>query len=141
MHQTTITKLESGSRPTDVGEIAALAALFGMPIAALFDSSDAAQMQLELAALASRIAALADEQITLTERQTAVDAEYESVATQYLDLADRLTAHAQARMEGRACTGEPEVYRQISEAVHKQVDEIVAELERKVEIRQKKRGT
>lgn len=50
MHQSTVAKLENGSRPTNVGEIAALAAIFGMPIGHVFsndldtDSGTAAAM-------------------------------------------------------------------------------------------------
>lgn len=36
MHQTTVAKIESGSRPTNVGELAALAAIFGVPIGDIF---------------------------------------------------------------------------------------------------------
>jgi transcriptional regulator with XRE-family HTH domain len=40
MHQTTVAKLESGSRPTSVGEIAALAAIFRIPIGSFFATVD-----------------------------------------------------------------------------------------------------
>ena len=36
MHQTTVAKMEGGSRPTNVGEVAALAAIFGIPIGSVF---------------------------------------------------------------------------------------------------------
>lgn len=38
MHQSTVAKMESGVRPTNVGEIAALAAIFGVPIGHVFSS-------------------------------------------------------------------------------------------------------
>jgi transcriptional regulator with XRE-family HTH domain len=36
MHQTTVAKLESGSRPTSVAEVASLAAIFGVDMSELF---------------------------------------------------------------------------------------------------------
>ena len=43
MHQTTVAKLESASRPTNVGEIGAIASIFGVSMAALFDYSTEGQ--------------------------------------------------------------------------------------------------
>lgn len=39
MHQTTVAKLEGGTRPTSVDEVAALAVLLGVPIGRLYDRS------------------------------------------------------------------------------------------------------
>lgn len=79
MHQTTVAKLESGTRPTNVGEVAALAAIFGMPIATLFDDSDAAKLVLEAAALNYTMAALADELVTIKKRFDEVGAQRKSL--------------------------------------------------------------
>ena len=49
MHQTTVAKMESAARPTNVGEVAALASIFGVAISQLFEPDDevsAAYMQL-----------------------------------------------------------------------------------------------
>lgn len=56
MHQTTVAKMESGARPTNVGEVAALAAIFGIPIGRLFsdDAADDAQASAAMARLFDR---------------------------------------------------------------------------------------
>lgn len=95
MHQTTVAKLESGSRPTNVGEVAALAAIFRLSIAALFDRSDDHMTRLkELAALAARLSAMAEERAKLTRRLAALDEEIESAQAEYGDLERRTAAKA-----------------------------------------------
>lgn len=56
MHQTTIAKIESGNRPTNVGEVTALASLLGVSVADLFPDEDdeAAEMRAEIAELGVR---------------------------------------------------------------------------------------
>lgn len=53
MHQTTLAKIESGGRPTPVGEVAALAALFGVPVGEFFDTSDDVRDDMERVRLAN----------------------------------------------------------------------------------------
>lgn len=89
MHQTTVAKLEGGNRPTTVGELSAIASIFGIPIAALFDTYET-QDYAELATLANRLAGLAADKTKLAERLTALDAEYASVQAQYDDLQQRV---------------------------------------------------
>ena len=61
-HQTTVAKLESGNRPTDVGEIAALAAIFSLPIGSVFDADDEdEQMLLKLSEADSEVVRLTQE--------------------------------------------------------------------------------
>ncbi|MGV0807053.1 helix-turn-helix transcriptional regulator [Mycolicibacterium setense] len=99
MHQTTVAKLEGGNRPTTIGEATTIAAIFGMPVAGLFDTYEA-QDYAELAALANRLAALAAEKAKLTERLTALDSEYSSAEAQYNALQQRVERDEQlARQE------------------------------------------
>lgn len=85
MHQTTIAKLEGGNRPTSIAEASAIAAIFSIPMAALFDSYEGESYE-QLATLANQLAALAAEKLKLTERLSALDAENASVQRQYDDL-------------------------------------------------------
>ncbi len=51
MHQTTVAKIESGSRPTSVGEVDALASIFGKSVASLFTDGEPESRQEEVARL------------------------------------------------------------------------------------------
>jgi hypothetical protein len=85
MHQTTIAKMEGGNRPTTVGEVSAIAAIFGIPMAAFFDTYEGQGYE-DLAVLSNQLAALTAEKIKLGERLVALDAETASVQMQYDDL-------------------------------------------------------
>lgn len=82
MHQTTIAKLEGGSRPTTVSELASLASVFSVPLAFFFDETDATRERLELAALAGEIS-------SLTDRQAELGVEH-AVVTERLDYMNRM---------------------------------------------------
>jgi transcriptional regulator with XRE-family HTH domain len=96
MHQTTVAKLERGNRPTTIGEVSVIAAIFSVRMATLFEDYEGQDYEL-LAVLASRLAALAAERVKLTERLTSLDAEYASVEAQHRDLQQRVEED-----EGRA---------------------------------------
>lgn len=86
MHQTTVAKMESGARPTSVGEVAALAAIFGMPIGSVFsDDDEVDQMLLRLSEATAQTARLAQELVDLTKQEVEVrkrlDAATEHVKT------------------------------------------------------------
>lgn len=119
MHQTTVAKTESGTRPTNVGEIAALAAVFEMPIAALFDDSDDAQLVLDGAALWYRVAALLSEQTTLLERLDVVNEEIHSVQKEIEDHTHRL----EHRAEGDGPL--PERYRALMAGNRDRINEVL----------------
>ena len=70
MHQTTAAKIENGGRPTPVGEVAALAVLFNVPIGTFFDTSDHVTAHMELAKLAGTVATQARELAELDERSS-----------------------------------------------------------------------
>jgi transcriptional regulator with XRE-family HTH domain len=90
MHQTTVAKLESAIRPTNVGEINAIAAILGVSTAVLFDYSDDAQTLLELAGFTNRLAAITEEKNRLKLRLATLDAEYASVEALRRDLQQRI---------------------------------------------------
>jgi hypothetical protein len=90
MHQTTVAKLESASRPTNVGEINAIASIFGVSMTALFDYSAEGQINLELAGLTTRLATISAEKARLEERVAALNTEYASVEALQRDLQERI---------------------------------------------------
>lgn len=73
MHQTTVAKLENGTRPTNVGEIAALAALLEVPIGALFGTADHAEKQREVQTLQFRLKGLEAESEAIFEKRAELD--------------------------------------------------------------------
>jgi transcriptional regulator with XRE-family HTH domain len=83
MHQTTLTKLENGSRPTSVGEAAALAAIFGIPMPYLFATMGAADLRVQLAGLSHTLDTISEERIKIRERLATLEAEEESVKALY----------------------------------------------------------
>jgi len=113
--QTTVTKTESGIRPTNISELATLAAVFDMPIAALFDDSDDVQLVLDGAALWYRAAALLEEETQLMKRLDAVHAQLQSANKELDDYSRRVARRAQ---EG---TPLPERYLTLMEANGKQI--------------------
>jgi transcriptional regulator with XRE-family HTH domain len=61
MHQTTLAKLEGGTRPTSVAEVGALATLLEVPIWSLFGAADRLEKQMELNGLGYRLKSLTAE--------------------------------------------------------------------------------
>lgn len=112
MHQTTIAKLEGGSRPTNVAEVAALAAIFNMPIEALFDDSEAAHLALEAASLSHRLAAIADESAALLKRMDEMRAQREALQADVEDFNRKLAKSVEAAKAGEL----PKQYLDIIEA-------------------------
>ncbi|MCU1698270.1 MAG: hypothetical protein JWR34_4333 [Mycobacterium sp.] len=99
MHQTTIAKMEGGNRPTSIAEASAIAAIFSVPMAALFDTYEGQGYE-DLAALSNQLAALAAEKVKLAERLIALDTEYASVQGQYDELQRQVDEEEeQARQE------------------------------------------
>lgn len=85
MHQTTAAKMESGARPTSVGEAAALASIFGVTIAEVFqggedDPSDVDVALQRLNQAARRAARLAYDYAAITEKWTEGRAQLEDAA-------------------------------------------------------------
>lgn len=88
MHQTTVAKMESGARPTSVGEMAALAAIFGMSIDRLF--SDDAPVDRAMSAMAAATAECvraADEIVDLSQQTDAAKARLVDSVTRVGELA------------------------------------------------------
>lgn len=111
LHQTTVAKLENGSRPTNVGEIAAFAMIFDISIAALFDPSDEdAPMHQQLMGLAYRLAGISNEKNRLKDRLAELETERVSTEVEYRDLALQINTRKQER-EGKRTrlTGEWEI--------------------------------
>lgn len=73
MHQTTVAKLENGTRPTNVGEIAALAALLEVPIGALFGTADRAERQRAVQTLEFRLRSLKAESEAIFDKRAELD--------------------------------------------------------------------
>jgi hypothetical protein len=92
MHQTTVAKIENGGRPTSVGELAALAMIFEVPMAALLTISDASRDYAILAELAAKIAEYESELATLTQRQTLLVNQISTSRTVYDDVKRQLDA-------------------------------------------------
>mgnify|MGYP003608491649 CR=1 FL=1 len=61
MHQTTLAKIESGTRPTSVAELGALSTLLEVSIGSLFGSADQLEKQMELRGLDYQIRSLSAE--------------------------------------------------------------------------------
>jgi transcriptional regulator with XRE-family HTH domain len=93
MHQTTIAKLESASRPTNVGEIRAIASILGVPLAALLDYT---AEQTELAGLTARLAAITAEQLQLEQRLAKLNTEFASTEAQRRELLQRIEDEREA---------------------------------------------
>jgi len=91
MHQTTIAKLESGVRPTDVDEITAIAAIFGVAPATLFeDVSPETWLRQALHVYRSRVIQKTEERDRLRARLATLDAELHSALDEYRKLAREL---------------------------------------------------
>lgn len=94
IHQTTVAKMEGGTRPTSVGEIAAIAKLFDVPIGTLFERPGDMATHLHLATLKIAIESIEREQAQLRERLAELDEEHEKAEAEYQeyqDLSHRLT--------------------------------------------------
>jgi transcriptional regulator with XRE-family HTH domain len=75
MHQTTLAKLESGNRPTSVGELAALAAIFEVDLPVMFESGSNAREHGELVALDAQLATILADLRELHEREDKLKAQ------------------------------------------------------------------
>jgi transcriptional regulator with XRE-family HTH domain len=71
MHQTTVTKLEKGTRPTSVAEVGALSTLFDVPIGALFGGEELDALR-RIKASTTRIALLRAEGQRIIAERTAL---------------------------------------------------------------------
>lgn len=92
MHQTTVAKMESGSRPTNVGEVAALAAIFGVPIGSVFSADDEVdQMLLRMSEATSEAARLAQELVDLTKKELEVQKRLDA-ATEHVKTLEKIAA-------------------------------------------------
>ena len=91
MHQTTIAKLEMGARPTDVGEITEIAALFGVAPAALFeDLSTEEQLRQHWRELRAGLIENVEERDRLRSRLQTLETEYKSKKAEYRRLGRKL---------------------------------------------------
>ena len=93
--QTTITKIENGTRPTNVGEIATIAALLNTEIEVLFDRADDAtpqQLQLQLTVLENQLKQVEDDRDRLLKQLALLDHEHESMLAEQRELAAALGA-------------------------------------------------
>lgn len=100
MHQTTVAKLEAGTRPTDVGEIAAIAAIFGIQPAVLFeDGPEGGRRRQHWRGLYSRLIEIVQERDRLRSRLDELDAEYESTETEYRQLERELDDEYRAHLD------------------------------------------
>ena len=86
-HQTTIAKLESGSRPTPIEELYTLAAILDVDVADLVSPDPGRAVRRQIAGLTGEARQLADElqalavrQATLQARQKEVDRELEELS-------------------------------------------------------------
>lgn len=70
LHQTTVTKLENGTRPTNVGEVGALAELFGVSVATLFADPDELGSVIRTKTLQTRVRVM-EADLTRVELQAA----------------------------------------------------------------------
>ena len=94
MHQTTIAKLEGATRPTDVAEMVAIAAIFGVSIGALFRTTPTRiQVQIELMRRANALDEVKRERRALQERLRVLDEQYDAAEVAYQEFRQRLTNH------------------------------------------------
>ena len=85
--QTTVAKMESGDRPTSVGEIATIAELFETPVGVLFDRPDDDDVAVRLPVVEARVKQLDHDRNQLREQLAARDAEHEAAVAEYQKLA------------------------------------------------------
>jgi transcriptional regulator with XRE-family HTH domain len=100
MHQTTVAKMESASRPTSLGEAAALASLFEVPIERFLETPKEVWGHLQLAGIAHELASKATELAALEDRRRALVEEAEELEGRYASL-----AAAVAKAVGEASDG------------------------------------
>ena len=86
MHQTTVAKMESGSRPTTITELAALAQVFRVPIHSLLPATGGevsatqvkvAELAMQVNALTASVAALEEELVMARRRERALVNEFD----------------------------------------------------------------
>jgi transcriptional regulator with XRE-family HTH domain len=100
MHQTTVAKMESGARPTTIKELAAIATIFDISVAALFeDPLEETAMRQRLAGLAYRLAGISNEKNRLVDRIAELQAEWTSTEIEYKELAYQIATREQQREE------------------------------------------
>jgi transcriptional regulator with XRE-family HTH domain len=102
IHQTTVAKMEGGTRPTNVGEIAALAELFDVPIGTLFDRTPDMEHELRLMAAQRAIEAMNLEKAQLQQRLKELEKERVTAIKNFRDY----QAFTRRLMEGGAASGE-----------------------------------
>lgn len=91
LHQTTVAKLEVGSRPTSVEELFALAAILNVTVPELLLVDDDSGIHRELSEISTRLAQL-DSQIGQTkQRERDLQTEYEATQEQYQNVVARLS--------------------------------------------------
>lgn len=88
MHQTTVAKLEKGNRPTAVGEVAALASVFDIPIGGLFTGRPSHQILMRLKQANSRL-------ITMEREFTELKAQTSRLSESYRNEVDQRDRTAQ----------------------------------------------
>lgn len=94
MHQTTVAKLENGTRPTSLDEIAAIAGLFDTPVGALFGRSEDIETTIRLTVLEQQVKAIEVEQGTLRQRLTELDHLHKSAVAEYQRFAKQVAKGA-----------------------------------------------
>jgi transcriptional regulator with XRE-family HTH domain len=83
MHQSTLAKLELGTRPTDVAEITEIATIFGIQPAGLFEDPSADEQQVQRRReMRARLVEILEERSRLASRLQALDAEYDSITAE-----------------------------------------------------------
>lgn len=101
MHQTTVAKMEGGGRPTSVGEMAVLAAIFEMAIPDLFQDTDDARDRMELAAAERMIDAIQLDIDKLDERRAGLVAQLHAAQQLYKSLAAKLAKRIRTDQKGK----------------------------------------
>ncbi|MEX5264292.1 helix-turn-helix transcriptional regulator [Kocuria sp. CPCC 205231] len=99
--QSTVAKIENGTRPTSVGELHLLAALLDVEITDFFMSEEDAAVYRHLSAQASKCARLAQELEELANREVQVRAEFELATKRYEDMLNGLSPADRMTLEGK----------------------------------------
>lgn len=100
IYQSTVTKIEAGTRPTTAAEVSALARIFRLPAGALFDFSDDEDEAIaELARRAEHLTALAAEAARLTAELAELETERREVQAQWDDAYASLTVSQRAKQD------------------------------------------
>lgn len=101
LHQTTVAKIESGNRPTPVGEIAVLAAILDAPIAMMFSpDEEVEQMLLKLSAAAAEMNNIMRELIGILKAKKEIHRRREAAALRYVTLLEAAREIPELEREG-----------------------------------------